>query len=129
MPPDTDIQKSISLDVPFIFSMLSHVNLRTTRRGKGPNLLLIQAGFDGESKGLMSIRSAYIEEMDVLHGIVRDAVRHMDELGIPQWDEPFVISDRQFRGRFQRKPADLDEAAAVTVAWARKHYTTSNGDS
>ncbi len=35
----------------------------------------------------MRIRPAYIEEMDMLHGIVRDATRHMDEQGIPQWDE------------------------------------------
>ncbi len=35
----------------------------------------------------MRIRPAYIEEVDVLHSIVRDATRHMDEQGIPQWDE------------------------------------------
>jgi ribosomal protein S18 acetylase RimI-like enzyme len=37
----------------------------------------------------MRIRPAYIEELDVLHGIVRDATRHMDEQGIPQWDEMY----------------------------------------
>jgi ribosomal protein S18 acetylase RimI-like enzyme len=35
----------------------------------------------------MRIRPAYIEELDVLHGIVRDATRCMDGQGIPQWDE------------------------------------------
>lgn len=35
----------------------------------------------------MRIRPAYIEEVDVLHGIVRDATRQMDEQGIAQWDE------------------------------------------
>ena len=33
------------------------------------------------------IRPARIEDLDVLHGIIRDATRHMDEQGIPQWDE------------------------------------------
>jgi len=33
------------------------------------------------------IRPAHIQELDVLHGIVRDATRHMDEQEIPQWDE------------------------------------------
>ena len=36
---------------------------------------------------MTNIRLAHIEELDVLHGIVRDATRHMDEQGIPQWDE------------------------------------------
>jgi hypothetical protein len=38
---DTDIQKSISFDFPFIFIMLSHVTLRIITRGKGSSLLLI----------------------------------------------------------------------------------------
>jgi ribosomal protein S18 acetylase RimI-like enzyme len=38
---------------------------------------------------MMRIRSACMEELDVLHGIVRDAGRHMDEQGIPQWDEVY----------------------------------------
>jgi ribosomal protein S18 acetylase RimI-like enzyme len=33
------------------------------------------------------IRPAHIEELEVVNGIVRDATRHMDEQGIPQWDE------------------------------------------
>jgi ribosomal protein S18 acetylase RimI-like enzyme len=37
----------------------------------------------------MRIRLAYIEELDVLHGIVRNATRLMDEHGIPQWDEVY----------------------------------------
>ncbi|OIQ67682.1 hypothetical protein GALL_507360 [mine drainage metagenome] len=39
-----------------------------------------------------------------------------------QWDEPFVVDDRRFRARFGLVPADGDEAAAATVAWARQHY-------
>jgi ribosomal protein S18 acetylase RimI-like enzyme len=35
----------------------------------------------------MRIRLACTEELDVLHAIVRDATRCMDEQGIPQWDE------------------------------------------
>ncbi len=35
-----------------------------------------------------------------------------------------LFSDRQFRERFGREPADVHEAAAPTVAWARQHYAT-----
>jgi hypothetical protein len=42
-----------------------------------------------------------------------------------QWDEPFVIDDRRFREGFAQQPADLDEAAATTVAWAIRHYAPS----
>jgi ribosomal protein S18 acetylase RimI-like enzyme len=35
----------------------------------------------------MRIRLACQEELEALHGIVRDATRHMDEQGILQWDE------------------------------------------
>jgi ribosomal protein S18 acetylase RimI-like enzyme len=35
----------------------------------------------------MRIRKANMEELDILHDIVRDATRHMDEQDIPQWDE------------------------------------------
>lgn len=35
----------------------------------------------------MKIRLACIEELDVLHGIVEDAIRHMEQQGIAQWDE------------------------------------------
>jgi len=30
-----------------------------------------------------------MEELDVLHGIIKDATRHMDKQGIPQWDEVY----------------------------------------
>ena len=33
------------------------------------------------------IRTAHFNDLDVLHCIVRAATRHMDEQGIPQWDE------------------------------------------
>jgi nucleoside-diphosphate-sugar epimerase len=39
-----------------------------------------------------------------------------------QWDEPFVVDDRRFRERFAVRPADPDEAARATVAWASAHY-------
>ena len=39
-----------------------------------------------------------------------------------QWEEPFVISDKRFRERFARKPEDVKQAAADTVAWAKMHY-------
>jgi hypothetical protein len=42
-----------------------------------------------------------------------------------QWDEPFVIGDRRFRERFRQEPADVDEAATATVAWAQQHYATT----
>jgi ribosomal protein S18 acetylase RimI-like enzyme len=35
----------------------------------------------------MMIRLAHPGELEVLYSIVRDATRHMDEQGIPQWDE------------------------------------------
>ena len=37
----------------------------------------------------MKIRLAYTGELEVLHGIVRAATRHMDKQGIPQWDEVY----------------------------------------
>jgi len=52
-------------------------------------------------------------------------VREVDEM-LYQWEEPFVISDRQFRQRFHKEPTDVDEAAATTVAWAQQHYATTN---
>jgi nucleoside-diphosphate-sugar epimerase len=52
-------------------------------------------------------------------------IREVDEM-LYQWDEPFVISDRRFRERFGQEPADVDEAAVATVAWARQHYATTS---
>lgn len=40
-----------------------------------------------ESGRLMRIRPAHIEELDFLYGLVRKAIRYMDQQGIPQWDE------------------------------------------
>jgi nucleoside-diphosphate-sugar epimerase len=56
-------------------------------------------------------------------GIFIPLVREVGEM-LYQWDEPFVISDRRFRERFRQEPADVEEAAAATVTWARQHYTT-----
>jgi nucleoside-diphosphate-sugar epimerase len=40
-----------------------------------------------------------------------------------QWDTPFIMRDAKFRGAFPNVPlVDRDEAAAATVAWARRHY-------
>lgn len=38
-------------------------------------------------KGIMTIRLARIDDLEVLHGIVQDATRRMVEQGIAQWDE------------------------------------------
>jgi nucleoside-diphosphate-sugar epimerase len=54
-------------------------------------------------------------------GIFVPLVREVEEMAY-QWDEPFVIDDRRFRERFHGEPADVEEAAAATVAWARHHY-------
>lgn len=59
-------------------------------------------------------------------GVVVPLLREVDEMQY-QWDEPFVISDRRFRERFQRAPTDVDEAAAATVAWAQRHYAAAHG--
>ena len=57
-------------------------------------------------------------------GVAVPLVREAGEM-LYQWDEPFVVSDRRFRERFRQEPADVDEAAATTVAWAEHHYATA----
>ncbi|HET9358158.1 MAG TPA: NAD-dependent epimerase/dehydratase family protein [Vicinamibacterales bacterium] len=47
--------------------------------------------------------------------------REIDEM-LYQWEEPFVIDDRQFRERFHVVPTDVDRAAADTLEWATRHY-------
>jgi nucleoside-diphosphate-sugar epimerase len=56
-----------------------------------------------------------------LSGVFVPLMKEVDEM-LYQWDEPFVIHDRGFRERFGQGPADRDEAAAATVAWAKEHY-------
>lgn len=56
-------------------------------------------------------------------GLFVPFLRQLDEM-LYQWHEPFVISDRRFRERFQQKPTDVDQAVAATVAWAEQHYAT-----
>ncbi len=56
-------------------------------------------------------------------GLFVPLVREVDEM-LYQWDEPFVISDRCFRERFGQEPTDVGQAAADTVAWARRHYAS-----
>lgn len=36
---------------------------------------------------MTTIRLARIEELDFVHGLVQEATRHMDNKGIPQWDD------------------------------------------
>lgn len=48
-------------------------------------------------------------------------MRELDEM-LYQWDEPFVVDDRRFREKFGLLPANVDEAAERTVAWAKHHY-------
>jgi nucleoside-diphosphate-sugar epimerase len=58
-------------------------------------------------------------------GLVVPLVREVEEM-LYQWDEPFVINDARFRKRFRREPADIETAAADTVAWAKQHYATAD---
>lgn len=48
-------------------------------------------------------------------------MRELNEM-LYQWDEPFIVDDSRFRERFHVLPADVDHAAADTVAWAIHHY-------
>jgi nucleoside-diphosphate-sugar epimerase len=57
-------------------------------------------------------------------GLFVPLVREVGEM-LYQWDERFVISDRRFRERFRQQPTDVDEAAAATVEWAKRHYATA----
>jgi nucleoside-diphosphate-sugar epimerase len=54
-------------------------------------------------------------------GIFMPMVREINEMGY-QWDEPFIVDDRAFRGKFGLMPVDREEAAKATVEWARKTY-------
>jgi hypothetical protein len=54
-------------------------------------------------------------------GLAVPILRELAEMSY-QWEEPFIVDDRRFRERFPLRPADPDEAARVTVAWASAHY-------
>jgi hypothetical protein len=54
-------------------------------------------------------------------GLFVPIMRELEEM-LYQWDEPFVVDDRQFRARFGLHPTDVDQAAKETLAWARQHY-------
>jgi hypothetical protein len=54
-------------------------------------------------------------------GIFVPLMHELDEM-LYQWDEPFVVDDSRFRERFHKVPADVDQAAAETVAWAKRQY-------
>ncbi|MFZ0931944.1 MAG: GNAT family N-acetyltransferase [Syntrophobacteraceae bacterium] len=59
-------------------------------KDRGPSEATPSPGGDGPARKpieSMRIRPAYIEDLDVLHGIVRNATRRLDAQGIPQWDE------------------------------------------
>jgi nucleoside-diphosphate-sugar epimerase len=57
-------------------------------------------------------------------GVFVPLVREVEEM-LYQWAEPFVVSDRRFRERFRQHPSDVDEAAAATASWARRHYAAA----
>jgi nucleoside-diphosphate-sugar epimerase len=54
-------------------------------------------------------------------GIFVPILHELDEMAY-QWEGPFVVDDSRFRARFGLTPADPDDAARATVAWARAHY-------
>jgi len=54
-------------------------------------------------------------------GLFVPLVREMNEM-LYQWDEPFVVDDRAFRGRFGLEPEGADAAARATVDWAKRAY-------
>jgi ribosomal protein S18 acetylase RimI-like enzyme len=66
----------------------------------------------------MTIRLARMEDLEVLHGIVQDAVRRLVEQSIPQWDE--IYPDRAtILGDIERKECSVIErdgrAAGIIV--------------
>jgi nucleoside-diphosphate-sugar epimerase len=54
-------------------------------------------------------------------GLVVPMVREIKEMAY-QWDEPFIVDDSRFRGAFDARPTDVEEAARATVAWAKETY-------
>jgi hypothetical protein len=38
---------------------------------------------------MTTIRLARVEELDSVYSVVQEAIRHMDNQGIPQWDDIF----------------------------------------
>lgn len=54
-------------------------------------------------------------------GVFVPIVREVKEM-LHQWEVPFVVDDARFRARFALRPTDPDDAAARTVAWARRAY-------
>jgi nucleoside-diphosphate-sugar epimerase len=54
-------------------------------------------------------------------GILLPVLREVEEM-LYQWEVPFVVDDRRFRAQFGTETTPPDEAAAATVAWARRTY-------
>lgn len=54
-------------------------------------------------------------------GLFVPIMREMQEM-LYQWDEPFIVDDRRFRGRFRVEPEDAGKALQATVEWARGWY-------
>lgn len=52
-------------------------------------------------------------------GLFIPIMRELEEMSY-QWDEPFIIDDSHFRAHFDARPTSVEEAAKVTVEWARK---------
>ena len=44
------------------------------------------------------IRAAHIEDLDLLHSVIKNATRHMDQQGIAQWDES-ISEQTRIEGR------------------------------
>jgi nucleoside-diphosphate-sugar epimerase len=41
-----------------------------------------------------------------------------------QWEVPFIVDDSLFRAQFDVRPVAEDEAARMTVDWARQAYSS-----
>ena len=54
--------------------------------------------------------------------LVNPLIREVDEM-LYQWDESFVVDDRQFRERFGVVPTAPGEAAGETVRWAEDAFS------
>jgi nucleoside-diphosphate-sugar epimerase len=59
-------------------------------------------------------------------GLVVPIVRELNEMAY-QWEEPFVVDDRQFRARFGAGATPADEGARRTVEWARSRFGAGAG--
>lgn len=54
-------------------------------------------------------------------GLAVPMVREIKEMAY-QWDEPFIVDDSRFRAAFDLRPLAVEEAARMTVTWAKDTY-------